>query len=71
VTAFTPPSAVPTIFRTDPPRARFLLAHLRRQVTLETFGVATYTVPPPEDCADAAGATTSAHKISAQAPRFA
>jgi hypothetical protein len=34
--------------------------------------VATYTVPPPESCADAvAGAATAAHRNSAQAPRFA
>src|SRR5215213_517664 len=57
---------------TEPPRARCFEAHLRKQVTFATFGVATYTLPPPEDCAEAAeGAATAAHRISAQAPRFA
>src|SRR5262245_26018250 len=57
---------------TEPPRARCFDAHFRRQVTFATLGVATYMVPPPEDCAEAAeGAATAAHRISAQAPRFA
>src|SRR5215213_4764307 len=57
---------------TEPPRARCFEAHFRKQVTFATFGVATYTLPPPEDCAEAAeGAATAAHRISAQAPRVA
>jgi hypothetical protein len=57
---------------TDPPRALCFDAHFRRQATFATLGVATYTLPPPEDCAEAAeGAATAAHRISAQAPRFA
>jgi hypothetical protein len=41
VTWLTLASSVPTIFSTDPPRARLFEAHLRRQLTLETSGVAT------------------------------
>jgi hypothetical protein len=50
--------------RTEPPRARLFEAHFRRQVTLETFGVAMYMPPPPESCPDAAaGAASTAHEI--------
>jgi hypothetical protein len=69
-TFFAAASPEPVILRVLPPCARLPEAHLRRQVTFETLGVATYTPPPPPEpgvCAAAPGA--SAHRLRASAPR--
>jgi hypothetical protein len=75
VTVVTPLRAVPVIFTVLPARARFFVAHERRQLTVLILGVATYVTPPPPPlpgvCAAAADAVPSAASTSAHALRIA